>query len=435
MPRSTAGPVQGPRRAVVSLAVVVVLAIVVGGFALIRATRGDLTASAVGKSLSAPSSGGPASCSSGWYVAPQPDPPYADRLVAAGGSAWDDLWAVGVRFPGPGGTDREALLEHWDGEQWEVVPDAGLGPGAGLHAIAAVASDDVWAVGSRRDRPLMEHWNGRRWEVVLVPAFDPRNAGDTLDAITVASSENIWGLGHYRLNLPGVPATISRDAFLHWNGRTWAVVDSPMPVHPLDGTSAIQSIAVAKGGAVWGVGGKVRGFGEAGDLDGSLVERWDGRRWEIVEGPSGRFPLGMVAAADGEVWAARGDHLTTAGSYGFGGVEQILRWDGTAWAVSRRIPDGVLSGLTSRGDEVWAAGSTNSGRPLLLRRSEGAWETIFGPHGAAPDSISSGFSAVTVTGDGALVAFGSDYPFELGGQDRDPTDRPTNQLWINCPSS
>ena len=61
---------------------------------------------------------------------------------------------------------RVPLAEHWDGSAWTRIPtapDADLGE---LYGVAAVASDDVWAVGytpysiaSRR--PLIQHWDGR----------------------------------------------------------------------------------------------------------------------------------------------------------------------------------------------------------------------------------------------------------------------------------
>jgi hypothetical protein len=423
-------PVKGRSRLVIPAAVG--LAVLAGGLLAIRAVSQDAPVAAVMPSTPQHlATHPPVSCTSGWQVAEQPEHPYADRLVAVSGAAWDDLWAVGTRFHDQGGTDSEALVEHWDGERWAFDPGADVGPRSELHAVAALASDDVWAVGLHGRGPLVEHWDGTRWEVVPVQ-FGPRRSGVTLDAIAAVSPDDIWVLGHYGAVREG--HSISRDLFLHWEGRSWTVVESPVPVDPLEGTSAIQGIAATRGGDVWGVGGRVQGFSKVGVLDGPLVERWDGRKWKVAEEPAEEVTLGMVSARAGDVWAARGDHLTTSGTYGIGGIEQILHWDGAAWTVARRIKDGTLSGLAARGKtEVWAAGSTNEGRPLLLRWGGRRWKTVLGTQADAPAAVSSGFSAVTVAGDGALVAFGSDYPFDLGGEDRDPTDPPTNQLWVDCP--
>ena len=58
-----------------------------------------------------------------------------------------------------------ALTIHWDGSSWTIVPSASSGT---LNGVAAVASNDVWAVGSivvGSDQTLIEHWNGSQWQV------------------------------------------------------------------------------------------------------------------------------------------------------------------------------------------------------------------------------------------------------------------------------
>src|SRR5207249_7511912 len=45
-----------------------------------------------------------------------------------------DIWAVG----------NFALIEHWDGNQWSIVPSPN---GSYIRGVAALSSTDVWAVG------------------------------------------------------------------------------------------------------------------------------------------------------------------------------------------------------------------------------------------------------------------------------------------------
>jgi hypothetical protein len=68
---------------------------------------------------------------------------------------------------------------HWDGTRWLDVPTPDTSKGA-LLAVAALAADDVWAVGVHGSgafldtgpvRGLIEHWNGSRWHVVPTPAI------------------------------------------------------------------------------------------------------------------------------------------------------------------------------------------------------------------------------------------------------------------------
>ncbi|WP_157872250.1 hypothetical protein [Streptomyces silaceus] len=57
-----------------------------------------------------------------WTVTPLP----AEQIVALGGSARDDVWAVGARTTGPGvggpgGEARQPAAVHFDGEEWSLT--------------------------------------------------------------------------------------------------------------------------------------------------------------------------------------------------------------------------------------------------------------------------------------------------------------------------
>jgi len=54
----------------------------------------------------------------------------------------------------------KTLIEHWNGAQWSIVQSQGTG---GLSGVAAIASNDVWAVGAisgNNIQALTEHWSG-----------------------------------------------------------------------------------------------------------------------------------------------------------------------------------------------------------------------------------------------------------------------------------
>jgi hypothetical protein len=69
--------------------------------------------------------------------------PAVDRGVLLGTAAIapNDIWAVGGRRSN---INPQTLAEHFDGNSWQVVPTPSLGA---LSSVAAVASNDVWAVG------------------------------------------------------------------------------------------------------------------------------------------------------------------------------------------------------------------------------------------------------------------------------------------------
>jgi photosystem II stability/assembly factor-like uncharacterized protein len=85
-----------------------------------------------------------------------------------------DAWAVGTTITTGGDT---AVIEHFDGSDWRITasPDVAGVHNTGLRAVAAVAADNAWAVGSAGPGSLIEHWDGTSWHKVASPA-DPGRA-------------------------------------------------------------------------------------------------------------------------------------------------------------------------------------------------------------------------------------------------------------------
>src|SRR5215472_11362294 len=161
----------------------------------------------------------PVPCRPGWSVgagaAPASDS--QDSLSALAGSAFDDLWAVGYRFPHRS-EKVFPLLEHWDGRRWAYSAGASLGGRqAMLKSVAAPAPDDVWAIGyfMPAGRPLIEHWNGRYWSLQQTDALSRWKSlsGEILVSVAAVSPSNVWVLGY--------PDTSSPDGNLHWDGTSW----------------------------------------------------------------------------------------------------------------------------------------------------------------------------------------------------------------------
>jgi hypothetical protein len=278
--------------------------------------------------------------------------------------------------------------------------------------------------------PLIEHWDGQQWSVVQGAQFPPAVPiePEGLEAIAAAGPDDIWILGQDNPVVNG--ESISRDLYEHWDGHQWSLFQGPQVMDPRVGTAATQVISADTSGGVWAAGGKIRGVGEAGQFAGSLVERWDGSKW--IEGPSppGDAALSALAVVNPEdVWAVRGGGLRAVGTYGGGGHEEFLHWNGTGWDLSASI-DGTLNELAARGpDDVWAVGSTNDGGPLIEHWDGHAWQRL---DTKAPDAVTTGLASVSIAPTGAVVAFGSDYPAALGGGYKGPSDQASSYLWVNC---
>lgn len=191
-----------------------------------------------------------------WRVvdAPAPD---GIRLAGAGlldvsARASDDVWAVGwlivvdseVPNPNkPGGTIQEthaeAMLQHWDGEAWHLVPvpDA---TSLWTYSVTALADDDVWVSGyTSDDRPAMLHYDGSSWSRVPVP-YDGVN-GELTD-LEARGPNDVWAAGRKLVDDedPG------HALLAHWDGRSWKQVPTPADAGRVnDLTLAPAGVAVA----------------------------------------------------------------------------------------------------------------------------------------------------------------------------------------------
>src|SRR3954452_20503234 len=108
--------------------------------------------------------------------------------------------------------------------------------GERLYGVAALATNDVWAVG---EGDAVEHWNGSTWhEQRLDNSLDGE-----LKGIAALAANDMWAVGGYTL----APGLDWGDSY-HWNGTTWSHFDSEGDFGPLN---AVASLAVND---VWAVG-------------------------------------------------------------------------------------------------------------------------------------------------------------------------------------
>lgn len=169
------------------------------------------------------------------------------RLGAAGGEIYaiaavsdKDIWAVGSYYDSKG--ERTPLSLHWNGANWRVIPMP-FGPNQDYpQAITAVATDDIWAVGTTG---LAMHWDGKEWRIVPTPLTQ---AIDNLEAVVALSSTDVWAVGGNAYgNGPSV--------VIHWDGRAWSRVESPT----LKPGQVFHGLARASANELWAVGGTLPG--------------------------------------------------------------------------------------------------------------------------------------------------------------------------------
>lgn len=212
-----------------------------------------------------------------WALLPLPSDLSEGTLTGVAAIATDDVWVVGSTGDPVVGSER-ALALRWDGTAWErgsVSPAIGGGRSA-LVAVTALGPDDVWAVGYHHNTPAVLHYDGRAWSRSSADV-----QGDLL-AVTAVAPDDAWAVG----------STIAR-----FDGKAW----SPSGLVRREG--ALGGIGAVSPTDVWAAG--VRSAGEP-DEPKALVQRWDGSRWSLVGGggvPGSETLTAITTVPDGTVLA------------------------------------------------------------------------------------------------------------------------------------
>jgi hypothetical protein len=148
-----------------------------------------------------------------WTETPTLDPSLIAGLESVTAIAPDDVWAAGFNSSYPHST---GVLLHWDGHTWSDI-DSPVLKGTFLFGIHAVTGDDVWAVGSKNERPIAVHWDGSHWR--SVPPRHPAPVGDErLLAVSGDAPDDVWAAGY------SSSRTGNHWARMHqrWNGKGWS---------------------------------------------------------------------------------------------------------------------------------------------------------------------------------------------------------------------
>lgn len=209
-----------------------------------------------------------------------------------------DVWAAGYnRTPRQAGFISQ--FEHWNGTQWSIVPSPNANqPNNFVLSMAAVATNDVWAVGKGLARdiglPLIERWNGTSWQVVAGPSLPSGAFGGELRGIVALSPTDAWAVGDYTASNHTI-----RTLIMHWNGTAWQVAANP------DIWGTLASVAAVGPHDVRAVGHIAI---EDGNNQHALIEQWDGTSWRMLRGPEpgtvGQSTLnGITTDGTGNYWA------------------------------------------------------------------------------------------------------------------------------------
>ena len=120
-------------------------------------------------------------------------------------------------------------------------------------AIAGVAPNDLWAIGSAGSQTLALHWDGTRWSVVTTP--NGPHPWNQLSGVAAVSSTDVWAVGLSQSEVDtcgeGCYEYLPDTLVERWDGTHWSVVASPSPVA---GQSSLVGVAASSNGPAWAVG-------------------------------------------------------------------------------------------------------------------------------------------------------------------------------------
>jgi hypothetical protein len=344
--------------------------------------------------------GGGPTCGVGWKSIDTPTPGNFSELKEIAAVSSTDIWAAGTYVDDA--NSNHIYLQHWDGDKWSIVREVDYPGQESIADLAAIGPDDVWAVGSKTDEttglaePLLEHWNGITWS--NIPA--PEGTLGRLQAVAASASNDIWAVG-YRVSCE-VPL------FLHWDGSNWTQYMSTSSEEC--GYAVLTDVAVLSSTEAWAIGQRddggtilyswdgthwteaqtltiigcprfgcgitaltandiwVAGFQDDRPFRNPTMAHWNGTTWaefrmELVdvEGARGYSMFDVAANAPDDVWAIGTQLDLTHEGYGV-----LYHWNGAKWSIMEPAVDAIsdtlrLNDLAVAGPgDIWTVGSTGA---------------------------------------------------------------------------
>ena len=211
-----------------------------------------------------------------------------------------------------------------------------------FNAIAAVGSDEAWAVGSS-GADWAGHYVDGRWTLV------PTGVTTPLRAVWMGSASSVWAVGDFGTavrwdgtKFQTVPTDATTQLTSVWGAgdtEVWAVGDDATTLR-YDGrklakvTNTVASVELLN--SVWGTGASdVWVAGSAG-----TVMRWNGQAFipQVAPDPQAAYSR-VFGSGPTNVWLIAD--------------KQAWMWNGAAWKQVRREPEQLTSGFSRSAADTW----------------------------------------------------------------------------------
>ncbi|QDU69628.1 hypothetical protein [Engelhardtia mirabilis] len=334
---------------------------------------------------------------------------------------------VGGRFATAGGVAADSIA-RFDGSTWTALSGGLSSVFTGVQPLvsALIVHDDgsgpALFVGGTftlaGSTPVLNiaKWDGTQWFPVGSGVGYPSSGVRDLEVFDDGSGPRLFAGGQFNgTGFDPVPHHV-----VAWDGATWTPLPSgPDGIGSSTGTyvQTLRTFDDGTGPALF-VGGD---FSEAGGAPASDVARWDGSAWSAV----GTLAVGQdlnLGVRDLEVWDdGSGPHLVAAGVFAmqgpvFDGVPR--QWNGSTWAKLGNGPVGTSRALAAwdqgAGQQLYTGGDFENTGPFMpkavndIARWDGsAWSAVPESTTAVSGGEVRALADFTVGGTPLLVAGGT----------------------------
>jgi hypothetical protein len=170
-------------------------------------------------------------------------------LFGVAAVATNDVWAVAGQPPQGCGDTEPALIQHWSGKQWSVIPNT---PDGILYGVSAVSGTDVWAVGDKCGAPLIMHGDGKNWKTITSSA-----TGTRLSSVAARTTDDVWAVG-FRYD-----QTLQQIVIQHWDGHAWTAAQAAGPGLNQNALAGVCAISATE---AWAIGYYSHAYGSQQSL-------------------------------------------------------------------------------------------------------------------------------------------------------------------------
>ena len=303
---------------------------------------------------------------------PNAGQPAGGELSGVAALAADDVWAVGGSGQGAPGRERSsstgtARRGRSSRARTRVRSRTRCRPST------AIAPDDVWAVGTWftkafDDRTLTLHWDGTSWSACPSPNAGPASAANDLVSVSANATDDVWAVG------------LARAAHAHDALGRHVVVGRPQP----DAGWSRRPGRGRRGRPRRRLGGREAVVDRQVNAGRTLVEHWDGTGWigrgEREQGPERQPPVGDLGGDRPHAGRRRSIHRRRHGSAG------------------AALP-GALRPLTPRAVRVGAGSYNRSVPPFRITvRLQARRRPAGGHHASSPRASRPGSRHLTLLG-------------------------------------